>query len=366
MVSQRLAGMAGERLKDLLGEGVANLYPGYFALVMATGIVSLAAFLLEMEAVAWALFRLNEVAYAVLLVLTFARLVRHAPRLIADLTDHARGAGFFAMVAGTCVLGSQFAMLARAFTPAVILWGFGVLLWVILSYAFFTAVTIRRVKPGLEGGVNGAWLLAVVATQSVSVLGVQVAPRMGAGQEVVLFSALAMYLFGCLLYIPIISLIFYRFAFFRLTPEELTPPYWINMGAVAITTLAGAMLILSTRHWAFLATIGSFLKGFSLLFWAAATWWIPLLLILGFWRHVVRRVELRYDPQYWGLVFPLGMYSVCTFQLAKATGLPFLFPVSRSFVFIALLAWGVTALGLLQRLTSSSLLAVRPVHPSRE
>lgn len=51
-----------------------------------------------------------------------------------------------------------------------------------------------------------------------------------------------MHLLGCVLYILLITLTFYRFAFFRLMPETLTPAYWINMGAVAITTLAGATL----------------------------------------------------------------------------------------------------------------------------
>ena len=58
------------------------------------------------------------------------------------------------------------------------------------------------------------------------------------------------------------------------------------MGAVAITTLAGAKLILGAPEWSFLTEILPFLKGFTLFFWAWATWWIPLLFILGFWRHV--------------------------------------------------------------------------------
>jgi hypothetical protein len=40
-----------------------------------------------------------------------------------------------------------------------------------------------------------------------------------------------------------ISLIFYRYTFFRFAPGDLSPPYWINMGAMAISTLAGALLI---------------------------------------------------------------------------------------------------------------------------
>src|SRR5690606_23214038 len=101
----------------------------------------------------------------------------------------------------------------------------------------------------------------------------------------------------------------YRFTFLPLASANLTPPYWISMGAVAITTLAGANLLLSAGDSPLLEELRPFLKGFTLFFWAAGTWWIPLLVLLGAWRHLVRRLPLRYDPQYWGMVFPLGMYA---------------------------------------------------------
>src|SRR5690606_12881759 len=169
-------------------------------------------------------------------------------------------------------------------------------------------------KPSLEDGINGAWLLAIVATQSDAVLGALLAPGMAGGAELVLFVSLCMYLLGAMLYLTIITLIFYRFTFLALPVERLTPPYWINMGAVAITTLAGSTLLLVSGASPLLAGLRPFLTGFTLFFWAAATWWIPLLVILGVWRHLVRRYPLRYDPQYWGMVFPLGMYTVCTLR----------------------------------------------------
>jgi tellurite resistance protein TehA-like permease len=336
--------------KSIFFQAVANLFPGYFALVMATGIISIATFLLEMRVLAWTLLVINLVAYAVLCLLLLLRLSIFFSRVRADIADHVRGPGFFTVVAGTCVFGSQLVIVLGEFGAAAVLWIVGLFLWAIIMYAFFTAITVRENKPSLEGGLNGSWLIAVVATQSISVLGTLLATRWQAYRELMLFFTLSMFLLGCMLYLLLITLIFYRFTFINVTTATLTPPYWISMGAVAITTLAGARLILEAPGWGFLGEILPFLKGFTLFFWAAGTWWIPLLLILGFWRHVYKRFPLRYDPQYWGMVFPLGMYTVCTFQLSKAINFAPLLFIPRFFIYVALAGWLATFAGLIHTL----------------
>ena len=189
----------------------ANLFPGYFALVMATGIISIAAHLLNLEPVAWILIVINLVAYSILCLLLLIRLTRFFSRITTDLADHTRGPGFFTVDAATCVLGSQLLLVAGWQRIAAGLWFAGVLLWLVIMYAFFTLVTVRRTKPNIEAGLNGVWLLAVVATQSVSVLGTLLAGPFGAHREILLFFTLCMFLLGCMLYLPLITLIFYRF-----------------------------------------------------------------------------------------------------------------------------------------------------------
>jgi tellurite resistance protein TehA-like permease len=333
-----------------ISAAAANLFPGYFALVMATGIISIAAFQLNMKPVAWILLIVNVIAYVVLWFLLLVRLLRFFPRVRADITDHSRGPGFFTIVAGTSVLGSQLVIVVEQFRAAGILWLIALLLWLLIMYTFLAAVTVQEEKPPLETGISGTWLLATVATQSISVLGTLLGDYFGSYRTLLLFFTLCMFLLGCMLYLLLITLIFYRFTFVKLTTVTLTPPYWINMGAVAITTLAGARLIIVAPEWELLSGMLPFLKGFTLFFWAAGTWWIPLLIILGVWRHIRKHFPLAYDPLYWGMVFPLGMYTVCTLQLSKAIAFDPLMIIPRYFVFVAMLAWLIVFAGFLHSL----------------
>ena len=89
-----------------------------------------------------------------------------------------------------------------------------------------------------------------------------------------------------------------------------------------------------------------FIDGVTLVAWAWATWWFPLLALLGVWKHGICRVPLRYTPMLWSLVFPLGMYALASLRLSLAADVPALRTMSVMMVWIALAAWLATAFGL--------------------
>jgi tellurite resistance protein TehA-like permease len=348
------------RFSNVMERSVRELHPGYFALVMATGIVSIAADDLGMKPVARILFLANVPLYAILIGLTAARILRYPRQIGLELASHRRGPAFLTAVAGTCILGSQVTVLRGNAQAGFLFWIFAAFLWLALIYVFFAAAIVRPVKSAFEEGLHGGWLVTVVSTQSLAVLGLLAAPA----EQVFLFLALSFYLLGCALYLTLIALIFYRLLFFTLTPRDFTPPYWINMGAIAISTLAGCLLIQKAAAQPLLTEILPFLRGFTLFFWVTGTWWIPLLVILEIWRHLWKRYPLLYDPEYWDIVFPLGMYAAATFELARATGYAFLTAIASIMVYIALAAWLITFIGMARRILKGLLSRMAGAGPA--
>src|SRR5665213_663343 len=139
-----------QRLGRRMLAGLEELSPSYFALVMATGNVSLAAHQQGPEFVAQALFGLNVVAWLLLWFLYALRMLWYPRRFFGDMVDHLRGPGFFTSVAATAVLGAQFVILGGDDRLAVALWGLALLLWIGLTYTIFAAFTIKEDKPPLN------------------------------------------------------------------------------------------------------------------------------------------------------------------------------------------------------------------------
>jgi tellurite resistance protein TehA-like permease len=143
------------------------------------------------------------------------------------------------------------------------------------------------------------------------------------------------------------TMIFLRWTFQDLEPTEADPPAWIAAGAVAITVLAGSNLLLARGAATQLERVAPFVEGVVVLAWATATFWFPVMVAIGVWRHVVRRLPLRYHPSYWALVFPLGMYAVATFRMRTAIDLSALGWVPKAALAVALTAWALAFAGLL-------------------
>jgi tellurite resistance protein TehA-like permease len=256
-----------------------DFFPGYFAMVMGTGIVAVAARLLGRDLVAWPLFALSLAAYPLLWALLLARIVRFPRAVLADFMSHQRGPSFLTIVAANGVLGSQFAVFdTLTFLLPGLFW-FSLLLWVVIVYGFLSAVTVGTAKPDLEHGLNGGWLLLVVATEAIAVLACFLASRTNAPPSLV-FAALAYYLLGAMLYVLLWALILFRWVFRPMHPAEMGAPWWINMGAVAIATLAGAQLMALPGTDPNLVLLQRFVTPFTVLLWATSTFWIPLLVIL--------------------------------------------------------------------------------------
>jgi tellurite resistance protein TehA-like permease len=315
---------------------------------MSTGIVSLACHFMGLAILALVLFWMNVGFYLILWCLSLLRLTFSPRSVLKDLQSHSRGVGFFTVTAGTCILGSQCLILLNTRGWGVALWCLGVCLGVLLLYSVFSVLITGPVKPTLPEGINGEWMLTTVSLQSMAILTALVVSQFPAWQAELVFLSLGLFLVGVILYIVIITLIFYRLLFFPLEPAAFESSYWITAGADAITSLAGITLMANSHGSRLLELLRPFLLGLTILAWASATCWLPLLIILMTWRHAVRRLPMVYAPASWGMVFPLGMYTVCTWQLAGTIQIAALQHLARGWLIIALSAWLFTFLGLLR------------------
>ncbi len=325
-------GLAGR-----LHRAVQGLTPGYFALVMATGIISVGMQLEGFEIISTLLLVICVVAFVTLLVLTGWRLVSYRGAVVEDFMDPSRAFGFFTFVAGTNVLGVRLGLAGMPEVTAVLLVISG-LAWLILGYVVpWTAVLGRQERPVLTTA-NGTWFIWVVASQSVAVAAATIEPLFGEARRELALLAVVSWSVGVFLYAATGVLVALRLMLYEFGPADLTPPYWVSMGALAITVLAGARIV-EMADAPMVAVTRDLIAGLAVVFWAFASWLIPVLVGAGWWRHGSQRVPLRYEATLWSIVFPMGMYAVAGIYLGRADRLPLVGAVGGVALWIAFAAW---------------------------
>ena len=322
-------------------ERIRDLHPGAFAFVMATGILSSAEMVLGAAWLSIAFLVVAVAGYVVLCLLFTFRSLHFFSEVWADTERPARAFGFFTFVAGSNVIAVRIAS-AGVIGASEVLALVGAAAWLLLAYGILARVVLAERKPEPEAAVNGTWLIWVVGTQSVSIAASVLGTGLGLPPRVAALIAVSLWAFGALLYLLLMGIILARLVLAPLDPVEASPPYWISMGATAITVLAGAELLGLPRDLPSLAATRSSVEGITLFLWAFGTWWFPFLVLLTIWRYR-RLTQPVYEQTLWSMVFPLGMYAVATDAYGRAAGLPLLPGVAAAEVWLALAAWVVVA-----------------------
>src|SRR5215472_16400566 len=336
------------RLTGRVAAAIRDLHPSYFAFVMATGILSTGAFLVGPSWLSQALLVFASAGFVVLIAALGIWLARYRSRVVAEFQAPDRVFGFFAISASCDLLGARFASAGHPVVTTVLACVAG-LVWFVLTYGVPASLLLARPRDTVLGGIDGTWLLWVVATQSLSIDAATLFPVWPSQSRLLATAAVALWSVGLVLYLLLVAVIWQRWLTVAMTPATLSPPYWILMGATGIIVLAGSNILTLPGSLPAITAIAGFVKAICFVFWSFGTWWIPLLIVLGFWRHVLRQWPLRYEPALWTVVFPIGMYGVATLSLGTAADLSFMDPFGRGVLWVAIAAWLlVTAAGLAQ------------------
>ncbi len=326
-----------------IGAWVATLDPGYFALVMATGIVSIGARLLGHEIVAEVLLWITAIAWLVLSYEYIARAFRFPHRFVASLKAPSSAVAYFTVVAGTNVLAT--ALLHHGlWVVSTVLGAIACVIWLLLTYGLFSSVVLAGNRPELRE-ITGGWLVWVVGTQSVAVLATALAPQVPwvLGQDMLGNAAVMFWGVGVILYLILVVIIFLRLFLVETTPHEMGPAYWILMGATAISVRAAAGILDFdvSNPSNLLDAVRPFVSGFTVVLWSFGSWFIPMLVIFGLWRYFIRHYSWAYEPKLWSVVFPLGMYAVASVTLGQALDFEFMQQLASVWVWLAVAAWGI-------------------------
>ena len=334
---------------SLLADAVGSARLGWFAMVMATGIVSVAAYQAGRPFLSATLLAIAAAGFAVVMALVTARAFTNGAGLVGELADFGLAFTAFAFVAACDVLGDRLnvagaAVTASAFAAAALI------SWLALVAVLLGRLATAATRPAARD-INGTWYLAAVGTQSLAIAATFLRTSGLLPGRIFLWAGIVLWLTGTALYIAISALVAFRLRRVGLEADHATAPYWVSMGAASITVVAGAQLLLAHAG----PLIGTaIMTALCVSFWLVATALVPVLAVRSGWRHLRISARLSYRCELWMVVFPIGMYATAGIQLGAATGSAVIHAVGGAAVWPAVGAWALTFIGMAVSFTVQS------------
>jgi tellurite resistance protein TehA-like permease len=294
--------------------------PGAFSAVMATGALSV-AMRARLPILSAVLLWLGVVELgAIVIVIALGR-----RREALDALTLAAASGVLAVrfaIGGDRAAGAGLALVAAA--------AFG-----------FAAGLIALCAPrrcGSRRDASGAWLLTVVAMQSLAVCIATVAPAgwspyPAAAGEVVWMIAIVAYL----ILVPVVGGRMLETAALR----RFRPDSWIQMGALAISAVAAGALLRTPA-----LPLAPALRAGCLATWIVARCWVPVLMALDI--HTAGRRTWWPSEARWAMAFPIAMLSIATQTSGRVAAVPAIVDAGETIAWVALAVWTLVAAGVLR------------------
>lgn len=227
------------------------------------------------------------------------------------------------------------------------LWYVDVVLALLVAWAIPFAM-YRHQEHALQQ-MTAVWLLPIVACEVAASSG-----GLLLGHLVVDAHAVAILLGSYMLWgvsvlpaFAILTILMLRLVLHKLPEKELAVSSWLALGPIG--TAALALLVLGHQAPTLMASLGLAPLGqffqqagilASLILLGFGLWWLGIA-VLTTLHHA--KQDLPFNLGWWGLTFPLGVYTLAILTLAQQLNLAFLYAVAYAFAAILMLLWSLVA-----------------------
>lgn len=196
--------------------------------------------------------------------------------------------------------------------------------------------------------MSALWLLPIVACEVAASSGGLLLAHLEAGQNAVaiLFGSYLLWGISVLPAFAILTILMLRLALHQLPAKELAISSWLALGPIGTGALA--LLLLGAQAPQVLNSIGMQALGEifhyvgifgSLILIGFGAWWLGIALLTTL-KH---RKDLPFNLGWWGLTFPLGVFSLAILNLGQQFALPFIFNIAYGLATILILLWIMVA-----------------------